>query len=164
MALEAPQKPSLYESVVAGFKKLRGQLSQPSIRLSYFDEVLAVEHAVINERRRTRKDARHEEPCPPLQRLEPQEGTDGDHPLPETCPLPTPRQNPQMSVDPTKLDTSRTRARPIPCTAIGIALSGGGIAPPHSAWARYRPSTFITSSRMLTISPPYPAAAISAPA
>jgi hypothetical protein len=32
-----------------------------------------------------------------------------------------------MSVDPARLDSSRMRARPIPCTAVGIALSGGGI-------------------------------------
>jgi hypothetical protein len=32
-----------------------------------------------------------------------------------------------MSVDPANLDTNRMRARPIPCTAVGIALSGGGI-------------------------------------
>jgi hypothetical protein len=32
-----------------------------------------------------------------------------------------------MCVDPANLDTGRMRARPIPCTAIGIALSGGGI-------------------------------------
>lgn len=32
-----------------------------------------------------------------------------------------------MAVDPGQLDTKRMRPRPIPCTAVGIALSGGGI-------------------------------------
>jgi hypothetical protein len=38
--------------VKAGFNTFRNQFSRPSIRLSYFDEVPAVEHAAINERRR----------------------------------------------------------------------------------------------------------------
>jgi len=32
-----------------------------------------------------------------------------------------------MGVNPTALDIEKMRARPIPCTAVGIALSGGGI-------------------------------------
>jgi hypothetical protein len=64
MALEAEEKsskkPSLYERAVARLKNLRNQFSRPSIRLGYFDETLAVELHAINQRRRTRKDARHE--------------------------------------------------------------------------------------------------------
>jgi hypothetical protein len=127
VALEAKKKSPFIASWATRLKRLRGYLRRPSIRLSYFEEVLAVEHAAINERRRMRQDPRHKDPQPPLQRLAPREGTDGDHPLPKSCALPPPSRDPQMSVDPANLDTNRMRARPIPCTAVGIALSGGGI-------------------------------------
>jgi hypothetical protein len=108
----------------SGFRR-----NEPKLRLCYFHEVLAVEHAAINKRRENRKDDREHEPDAraPLQKLTGAEGTDGDHPLPKSCPLPTPTEAPAMSVDPAKLDVSLMRARPIPCTAVGIALSGGGI-------------------------------------
>ncbi|MGC1446289.1 MAG: patatin-like phospholipase family protein [Xanthobacteraceae bacterium] len=108
---------------------LRFWRNNPKVRLGYFNEVLSVEHAAINKRRQIRRDDRQHEAHAraPLQKLEGGEETDGDHPLPKSCPLPTPTDTPAMNVDPANLDISLMRARPIPCTAVGIALSGGGI-------------------------------------
>jgi hypothetical protein len=102
----------------------------PDLKLSYFDQVLAVELFAINERRRTRPDARHPKTRKPVCKLEPGErDSHGDHPRPKSCDLPTPTKTPQpqMGVDPAEPEPDRMRWRPIPCTAVGVALSGGGI-------------------------------------
>jgi hypothetical protein len=135
--VESKQNPlrRIWDKVKAGASKCAAKIRQywrrdPDLKLSYFDQVLAVEHFAINERRRTRLDARSHDPetRDPVCKLEPGERQDlGDHPLPKSCDLPPPSNTPQMGVKPEALEANRMRARPIPCTAVGVSLSGGGI-------------------------------------
>jgi len=106
------------------------------IKLSYFDEVLKVEHHAINARRselarRSFATASFE----PIRKLEP-EPPDRDRPMafdregsarPQSPNLPAPDPDPQSTADPNNPEPARIRPQPIPCTAIGLALSGGGI-------------------------------------
>jgi hypothetical protein len=102
----------------------------PPIKLSYFNDVLAVELHAVNERRRLRPDEKHHRSHArePIRKLKPGEPHDiGDHKRAESDSLPEPTKTPKMSVDALNPDIQSMRARPIPCTAVGIALSGGGI-------------------------------------
>lgn len=116
--------------VVTGVGAWRGRYTDPSLKLSYFDDVLAVELYAINERRRSRPDAQnHPHGREPIEKLKVSDAQypGGDHARPTSRPLPEPTVTPKMDVDPAHLVANRARPRPIPCTAIGIALSGGGI-------------------------------------
>jgi hypothetical protein len=100
----------------------------PKIKLSYFDEVLAVEHDAINKRR-----AKLAQAVPPtrsgdpIRALMPEPAPPGSPPRPTSAPLPEPRPRPETSVNANKPILARMRPKPIPCTAVGLALSGGGI-------------------------------------
>lgn len=78
--------------------------------LRYFDETLAVEREAINDRRK--KLASAERPFRPIARLR----GEGDAWPPPPGP-----------VVPGRLDAKRMRPVPLPCSAVGVALSGGGI-------------------------------------
>lgn len=120
--------------------------AQPRIKLRYFEDVLPIELEAINKRRDSvtkyrpdREKRRH------IQRLEPKKSV--------TEALPTERKTARkVSPDPDKLfpphggvhggqpptppthpadpnnpDYDKTRPRPVPCSATGLAFSGGGI-------------------------------------
>ena len=98
-----------------------------TLKLSYFDETLAVEHYAINLRRRKLAHTA-ERPHHPIERLVPSDAGTLTHPQPPLSHLPMPTLTPAATVDledPKK--NFRTRPRPIPSTAVGVALSGGGI-------------------------------------
>jgi hypothetical protein len=135
--------------VIDPIRRFAGRLTETKIKLSYFDEVLAIEIFAINERRantakrqeRPFRPIRKLEPCPPytiVRRPAPAAAADSadfdtarvDLPpvtRPQSLDLPPPAQRPAMSVKPDRPDPSRVRPQPIPTTAIGLALSGGGI-------------------------------------
>jgi predicted acylesterase/phospholipase RssA len=120
---------AFFGNIGAHVRRLRQHLADPDVKLSYFDEVLAVEHHAINERRRLRPDARHHDQSRrPISKLEPGDAQEpGDHKRPSSGTLPRPATTPATGVNPAALDPQRMRARPIPCSAVGVALSGGGI-------------------------------------
>jgi hypothetical protein len=120
---------AFFGRVGARIRQFRQRLAAPNVKLSYFDEILAVEHHAINERRRRRPDAReHQRAREPIRNLQPGEPHEpGDHHQRTSDPLPRPAAAPTMGVNPAALVPQRMRPRPIPCTAVGIALSGGGI-------------------------------------
>jgi len=138
-----------FKPVIDPIRRFAGRLTETKIKLSYFDEVLAIEIFAINERRantakrqeRPFRPIRKLEPCPPytiVRRPAPAGAADSadfdtarvDLPpvtRPQSPDLPAPAQRPAMSVKPDRPDPSRVRPQPIPTTAIGLALSGGGI-------------------------------------
>jgi hypothetical protein len=119
----------LFGRLYAWLRQERPPTVNPSFRLCYFDEVLATEHFLINKRRKHRPDAHdHPKARKKICKLIPDEHHQaGDHVRPTSGKLPKPTGTPKMDVDPARLDSHRMRPRPIPCTAVGIALSGGGI-------------------------------------
>ena len=113
-----------FKPALVGLRHFTGSFTESKIRLSYFDEALAVELGAINARRK--KNAVYGS-FQPVAKLTPVEGAVGGHERPPSPPLPTPSAKPSMTVNPNSPDPERTRPRPVPCTAVGVALSGGGI-------------------------------------
>jgi Patatin-like phospholipase len=130
-------------------KRFASRFTETKIKLSYFDEVLAVELHAINTRRRkiaergelAYRPIRKFTPSEPytVVRLDPQSKTADDDNFPtekkalpsvqrpKSPDLPPPAEHPSMTVPPKKPDPQRTRPQPIPTTSVGLALSGGGI-------------------------------------
>lgn len=79
--------------------------------LRYFDETLKIEIAAINERRQ--KLARG--------------GVNRSVTTVGGATWRTPGQDELSGINPKEIDESRMRPQPVPCDAIGVALSGGGI-------------------------------------
>jgi hypothetical protein len=104
------------------------RLTDPKIRLSYFDEALAVEHEAINKRRAKLAQAKPAiRSGDQIRKLVPEPQPPEGPPRPRSQPLPEPRPRPEASVNANRPVLSRMRPKPIPCTAVGLALSGGGI-------------------------------------
>jgi Patatin-like phospholipase len=111
------------------------------LKLYYFEDVLPVELEAVNERRESlkRKGVRPLEPPPATQPEPSQSGSPQSRaPSPDPAkifpgglspPGGGPPQTPQATIptDPNNPDPSKTRPRPVPCDAIGLAFSGGGI-------------------------------------
>jgi hypothetical protein len=105
--------------------RLRARFVKRRIKLSYFDQVLAVERLAIDERRRVL--AAQDPTVRPYEAIRQHEEV---VPAPKSKPPVTaPRLTdpPGKGVNPHKLEPGRMRPEPIPCTAVGLALSGGGI-------------------------------------
>lgn len=107
-------------------RRLWNRVTEPKIKLSYFDEALAIEHEAIN-RRRIKLAQASVRSGEPIRALAPQPQAAGAPLRPKSPPLPTPKQKLEASVRVNKPDLSRMRPKPIPCTAVGLSLSGGGI-------------------------------------
>jgi hypothetical protein len=105
------------------------------IELRYFEDVLEVEFEAINKRR---KESRAR--VRPLQPKESPAEYRGPEPKPSRTRSPDPDKlfrgpsggGPSL-VDPRKPDYHKTRPRPVPCDAVGLAFSGGGTAPQRFA-------------------------------
>jgi hypothetical protein len=117
---------TFFHSAAAGYRFLRGRLTEPRFKLSYFDEALAVELEAVNKRRQKIAAKEHREFLP-IRKLNPVEPQWLGRDRPQSPPLPEPTARPAMTVNAKHPDAKRMRALPIPCTAVGIALSGGGI-------------------------------------
>jgi hypothetical protein len=117
---------AFFSPVTTRLKHILERFIEPRIRLSYFDEALAVELHAINDRRRKIAESERR-PFTPVRKLEPVEPLADGQMRPASPALPAPAQRPSMTVHPNRPDPLRTRPQPIPCTAVGVALSGGGI-------------------------------------
>lgn len=116
----------VFQRGIHALKRLWGRVTESKIKLSYFDEMLAVELQAVNERRKQIALKMHW-PNPPIRKLEPEEAHVDGRTRPASPPLPTPIERPAMTVNPNRPDPTRAHPQPIPCTAVGLALSGGGI-------------------------------------
>ena len=125
-------------SAISGVRRFRDFFTKQKVRLSYFDEVLAVELGAINARRakigveavkklepKSSDDNRPATPSGKLPKpIVPDQTRD---PWTKTKPPSPPSREPESSAPVTDPNAVRMRPRPIPCTAVGLALSGGGI-------------------------------------
>jgi hypothetical protein len=120
-----------WTNVGVALRKTSNLLIGTTIRLSYFDQVLAVEHDSINRRRERISTIKNtlgpkRQPIAPLVPAQP--GPGSSETVRQASPLfPEPRKTPQAIGNPVHPNVDRMRPRPIPCDAIGLALSGGGI-------------------------------------
>ncbi|HEY6518886.1 MAG TPA: patatin-like phospholipase family protein [Roseiarcus sp.] len=117
---------------------LRGQRVSGQLNLSYFEDVLPVELKAVNERRdrlRERQSVRPLAPPPAAAKSEEREPSQSRKRSPDpdivfpggsSPPGGGPSQGPQRPI-PANPDHDKTRPRPIPCDATGLAFSGGGI-------------------------------------
>jgi hypothetical protein len=105
-------------------------MAQGRIKLRYFEEILPVEFEAINKRRERIRKFRDEGTRSRIKPIRsPDEPTEheGKGRRPSEPPFVIPPDGPSASGDPEKPDYSKTRPRPIPCDATGLAFSGGGI-------------------------------------
>lgn len=108
-----------YRGLASGVALLNRKMTGSSrIALSYFDDVLAIERAEINLRRaRARIGGAAREPVVPISARD----------APAMPDAGTPKVIADRDTACSDLDEKRTRPQPRPCTATGLALSGGGI-------------------------------------
>src|SRR5665213_1026761 len=104
-------------------------MAQGRIRLRYFEEILPVEFAAINKRREQigqHPDRMARDRVKPLMRLDDETRHERRF-SPNELPFVMPKGEPSATGNPEKPDYKKTRPRPIPCDATGLAFSGGGI-------------------------------------
>jgi hypothetical protein len=100
-----------------------------TIALRYFEDVLEVEFAAINARRERRADHGRDgiQPLIPESPKVTGSESEGNSPDPARLFGPGAGRRPPPKIDPKEPVYSKTRPRPVPCDAKGLAFSGGGI-------------------------------------